>query len=420
MNRQCYSRENDTKAWQIMSHTTDADKKNNLTIILTVILLVSSLGQVMSDLYLPSLPAIARDLKVDTHYIQLTVALYMLGFCVSQLIYGPLSDAIGRRKPLLFGMALCVLASVLCTFSINIYMLYLGRLLQGLGIGAGTALARALLRDLFEHETLAKYNSYLAMSTVIILTIAPILGGYIEYYAGWRFNFSFLSLYGMLVLYLFYFNIRETNQYLHPENFTLPVIARNVKTLLTSTTFLRFAFCPLLTYGGILAWLTAAPIVLQERVGLNPVEFGWLYVVSGLGFASGGFINANFVEKFGINKMMCLGFLLQLGAGLFMLGFYLLGYINTVVIILPIMVYMMGSSLVFPNSSAGAFGPFAKIAGSAGAVFGFMQVLGGVVSSSVISMMHDDNQLPMAMAFIVSASMAAVIFLLLPKGWGKE
>ncbi|WP_133127272.1 multidrug effflux MFS transporter [Legionella nagasakiensis] len=388
-------------------------KKDSVTYrisLLAIILLVSSLGQVTSDLYLPSLPSMAKSLSVNASWIQFTIAIYMAGFSISQLIYGPWSDAVGRRVPLLVGLFINFIGSLICWLSPSIYLLFLGRFLQGLGVGAGYTLARPILRDLFEKEALAVYNSYLAVSTVFILSTAPILGGYIQQYAGWRYNFLFLSLYGLLILYFFYRKVSETSQYHHKDNFRFNVILTNANTLLKHPIFLRFSLCPLLTYAGIVAWLTVVPILLQEQLGLSPVQFGWLYIFSGIGFAVGGFLNMRFVMKFGIDKMMVLGFLCQLGAGLIMLLFYLFGYMNTWVIVAPILLFMMGSSLIFPNSSAGALMPFPKIAGTAGALFGFMQIFGGALSSSIMALLHDQTQLPLAIAFISMALLSILVF----------
>jgi DHA1 family bicyclomycin/chloramphenicol resistance-like MFS transporter/DHA1 family 2-module integral membrane pump EmrD-like MFS transporter len=194
-------------------------------------------------------------------------------------------------------------------------LLFFGRFLQGLGVGAANSLARPILRDLFEKEKLAIYNSYLAVSGVFILSIAPVLGGYIQHYAGWRYNFLFLSLYGFTIFCSYYVIVPETSQHHNKGNYKLKVILANANTLLKSPIFLRFSLCPLLTYAGILAWLTAAPIVLQDKVGLNSVQFGWLYIFSGIGFAIGAILNAKLVTRFGIDKMMELGFLCQLSAG---------------------------------------------------------------------------------------------------------
>lgn len=378
--------------------------------LLTILLLVSCLGQVTSDLYLPSLPSIAKGFNIHISWAQWTIAVYMLGFSISQLIYGPWSDSVGRRTPLIFGLSLNVVGGLICIYSVDIKMLLIGRLVQGLGTGAGTTLVRSTLRDIFNKETLARYNSYLAISTVVILTIAPVIGGYIEHYSTWRYNFVFLSGLGLLILTLYFFLIKETNEQRNTDHFKLSGILFNMKTLLTHPVFLRFALCPFLTYAGILAWITAAPVLLQDKLGLSPLMFAWVYILPGIGFAIGGFLNAKWVERLGIDKMIYAGILVQLIAGILMLLLYKANYFNLWVVIIPVIIYMLGASLVFPNSSAGAFVPFAHIAGTAGAVFGCMQIAGGVVSSSLFTIIDDENQQPMALAFIISAITTLIIF----------
>lgn len=381
--------------------------------VLAIILLVSSIGQVSSDLYMPSLPAMSKALMLSNHWVQFTVSVYMFGFCCSQLIYGPLSDAIGRKKPLIFGLILNIVGSALCALSPNIYLIYLGRLLQGLGVGAGTALGRAMLRDLFCGEHLAKYGSYVSMSTVLIFVTAPVLGGYIQTYAGWRFNFLFLTIYSILILILYTYKLGETNQHFTRENFSPRRMLDNSKQLLTSKQYLRFALCALLSYAGIMAWITAAPIVLQDHIGISAAEFGWIYLCAGAGFAGGGLMNASFVTRYGIQNMLIFGLILELCAGLTMSLLFLLGYMNIFVIVLPIFVFMLGTSFVFPNAVAGAFNPFPKIAGMAGAIFGFLQMFGGTISSSIISILPDHNQFPIGLAFTLLALIGLGFYYLL-------
>ena len=387
-----------------------AHSQPKMIVKLAIVLMISCIGQVTSDLYLPSLPAMSEDLSVSTTAIQLTIAIYMIGFCLSQLVYGPLSDGIGRRKPILFGLGLSIVGSITCSVSYNIWLVYLGRFLQGLGVGCGTALGRSILRDLFSGEMLAKYNSYLAMASIVILAIAPILGGYIETYLGWRFNFIFLFFYGLATLLLFYYKVDETNKHIHPENLSITTLKKNFLLVLTNRSFIKFSLCPLLTYAGILAWLTAAPIILQTTIGLTPIEFGYIYLFSGIGFVIGGFINAKLVVSKGLPTMMLFGFALQFIAGCLMFLSYYFDVLNTLVIIGPVMFYMMGSSMVFPNASSGALKDFPHIAGLAAVILGFMQILGGAISSNIFALVHQDNQLPMSIAFMITSCLGVLLF----------
>lgn len=375
-----------------------------------IIILISSIGQVTSDLYLASLPAMGKYFNVDSHWVQFSITVFMLGFCFSQLVYGPWSDAVGRRIPLISGLLLNFIGGFIATLSTHIYLLLLGRFLQGIGVGAANSLARPILRDLFEKEKLAIYNSYLAISGVFILTTAPILGGYIQQYWGWRYNFLILTLYGLFTLLSFYFKVSETSQHHHKDNFKVSVIWSNAKELYRKSLFWKYTLCPLFTYAGILVWVTATPILLQEKLGLSPSQFGWIYISAGLGFLMGAFLNTKWVRYCGIDYMIQLGFLGQFIAGLVMLVFYLLNFANVWVIVIPIFLFMTGASLVFPNASAGALTPFPKLAGTAGALFGFTQTFGGILSSGSIAILPEENQLPMAFAFIIIALLSFMVF----------
>lgn len=232
-------------------------------IIFIVATFASALGQVTSDLYLPSLPAISQGLNTTDHIAQLTIATYMIGFSLSQLVYGPLSDGIGRRKPLLFGLVLCLIGGVICLTAQNIETVIVGRLLQGVGAGACGALFRPIFSDLFSGEKLAKYGSYAALVGIWFLAIGPVFGGYIQHYMNWRMNFVVLVTASLIALFAVMLVLPETNIHLHPSNLRVSKIKKNLIALLTSPTFLGYNFCSLLTYGAITAWLTAGTIVLQ-------------------------------------------------------------------------------------------------------------------------------------------------------------
>lgn len=232
-------------------------KRENIFFIILV--LISSLGHVSTDLYLPSLPAIAENLQASFQSVKLTISIYVLGFAIAPLIYGPLSDGIGRRKPLIAGLIIYLIGSLICFSAQNIQLLIAGRLLQGIGAGAGTTLFRSILRDLFSGDKLARYGSYSALVTVGALAAAPIIGGYLQLYLGWRSNFIFLFCITFLALISVSFIIPETNQHLHPEHLTAKKIKSNFFTLVSNPIFVSYSLINFLTYGAILAWLLQVP-----------------------------------------------------------------------------------------------------------------------------------------------------------------
>ncbi len=385
----------------------------NLTLIFVLVLLLTSIGQVMSDMYLPSLPFIAHDFGSKIKFVQLTVSLYMYGYAFSQLFYGPLSDAVGRRPPLFIGMSICVVGSIVCLFAPSVHVLILGRFLQGLGAGAGVSVSRSIFRDIASGSKLARYGSLLGVVNVFIVATAPLVGSYIEVYFNWRVSFIVLAGYAIVLFVVMLIWLPETNQHIDRTRLKLKVMFVDLGELLKSPVFMGFSFTNSLTYGAILAWVTASPILLQTVLGLTPIQYALVAAFIGIAFVIGGLINAFTLKYFSVTRMISIGFSVMLISGLCMVFLKLIGYLNLTVIMAPTFFFIGGASLIFANTYAAAFSPFPKAAGSAAAIFGFMQVLGGAVASTIIAYIHDTNQLPVGIIFSICAGVSLVITRLL-------
>lgn len=374
-----------------------------------IMVLVSCLGQVSSDLYLPSLPAISLGLGTTDNLTQLSISLFMFGYSFSQLIYGPVSDAVGRRKPLLIGLVLCIIGGIACVFSSNIYFLICARLFQGLGAGASMALSRSITRDRCSGNELASFSTYLAILNVFVMASAPVIGGYVQHYWGWQSSFVLLSGYAIVAFFIVFFMLPETSKHIDSTSLKLNTLKNNFKQLLTHREFVGYSACIFLAYASVLAWVTVSPMLLQNVIGLSPVQFGWVAVLVGLAFITGGLCNALFVKRFGHLNMMRFGIVIKLIAAILMLFFGLTGHLNFYAVIVPLFIFLFGAAFIFPNTFAGALTPFAQTAGMAGALFGFAQTVGGAISSFIVSYLPDNNQIPIAAAFLVYALMAMAV-----------
>lgn len=381
----------------------------NPLLFFTYLFLLSCLGQISSDIYLPAFPAIRDAFHTTSHMMQISLSIFMLGFSISHLIYGPISDSTGRKKPLIIGIIIAIIGSLICLLSKNILFFIVGRSLQGIGAGAGAVLFLSILRDVYDGNELAKISSFLGISRVILLASSPLIGGYLLHFFNWQSCFTFLIIYSAICLLCTLLMLQETNCFQHLHNTVFTTITKNIWGICTNATFFSYAFFVMLAFGGILAWLTTLPFLLQEVVGLTPVQFGWVGMISGLFFIVGGFINAMIVERFGLDKMLTIGLKIMLLAGVVMLFFGLFHIINTLVIIVPVIIYIIGSSFIFANAYAGAMDPFEKMAGTAGAVFGFLQILGGAISSFLMSIFHAYDQIPLSIVLLLSGATALML-----------
>jgi len=360
------------------------------------ILMVATLGQLTADFYLPSLPNIAQDLTTSSGSVQLTLAAYMLGFSLSQLVYGPLSDRIGRKPPILLGIGLSLFGALICMSSVSINMLIAGRFFQGIGLGACNSVGRSLSRDFLSGNELARVGSYMGIVSAFMLALAPTLGGYVQHYLSWRTGFAILSCYTLIIWLALWYFLPETHHRRNPLATRFPVIIKNYFTLLTHKTFLGYSVCSSMAYAGLAAYLTATPFLMRNILHLTAIEFGWLSLCTAGALCTSAFINGRLVMRFGYANMLRVGVIIMLTGSVLLFVFNTLGTISVFNVMLPITIFALGTGFSFQNAFAGAFQSFPHIAGSAGALYGFIQILGGSLSSTLVAHLHESNALPLA------------------------
>lgn len=384
-------------------------KKHN-TIILVIILAVGTLTQVCTDMYTPSLPAIAHYFHADVGQAQFTMTALMLGMTLTCLLYGPLSEVIGRRLTLILGIFIAIVGAAICLFAHSITILQLGRFIQGCGLGACSTLWRSIFRDTYSGDELASVSSYLTNFILLSVVLAPIMGGYFEQYFNWQTTFIVLLAWSVIVLAMVAFLFKETGQHHGKHRLNIKFIVSTYRELLTTRSFMGFTFCSLLTFGGLFAWLTAGSVVLIKGAGMQPVSFGWLSIITGLAMALGGTLNGKFVKQIGSRIMMQWGWALMTLAGtLLFSGYYVFG-ITVWSVLAPAVIFIFGSTLVFANAFSNAFLDIGHIAGYGGALYSGIQLMGGVVFSAILSHLNASNPVPMAGMFIASGVLAWMVY----------
>ena len=383
--------------------------KEQLSYFLFLIFLVMA-GQFAIDLYLPSMPAITKSLKTTDSMLKLTIPLYLLGFAISQVMYGPISDAHGRKCTLYIGLSLFLIGSLGCLFSINAPMLIAFRMVQGLGAGAGIVATRSIMRDVFHGKTMAMVSAMVSMIWSVIPMVAPVIGGYIQVHGGWRVNFVVMSIYAVLTLLAVIFFLKETLLEKHRHPICLPSVILRYKRLISDRMFMAFTLMSSLCSAYFLSFITASPFLLQEHLNQTPIHYGWSILLVAIGGVLGSKLSSWIVHYHRIVHILLAGVTLQIAASFTLLILSILDFINITAIILPMFISGIAAGLIFPNCTTGAMTPYKHKAGMAGAMFGSIQMLMGFFFSFIISHLPTDSAIPLSIELFTISMIIAVLF----------
>lgn len=375
-----------------------------------LILLLATIGMVATDLYLPSLPFIQEYFHSAKASVQISLTFFLLGFSFSQVLYGPLSDRYGRRPIVVLGLGIGFLGSLICLFTPSVFFLNLGRFVQGFGLGSGATLFRTILRDVYSGDALARVGAWTAITSAGGMAMAPIVGGYIQREFGWRAVFIFLGLYAFGVLYLLWKKLPETNKQLNLIAMTPKVFFGSYKELISHPIFIGYSGCAGLALAGFSTYFASSPFLFENILHLTAEQYGLLAMIISVGLGLGGVTNAWLIPRFGRHRLLVLGTFFLFFGGFLML--ILSSEISVFRIMLPMSLYACGCAFVFANSFAGAFYPFGHMAGFAGALYGCIQISGGVIASALISTIQEKNQIPLSL-FLMTLGILAYLFQLM-------
>jgi len=394
--------------------------KNKTPILLIVLILVGCLGQINADMYTPSFKAITRSLRCTDNIVQLSLSLYLLSMGLSQLIYGPISEGIGRRLTIIIGIIINIIGAVIVAHTNTSDGLLLGRVIQGLGAGAAAALYRSILRDSFSGHQLTKMIAYFTNGAIFICITSPVLGGFIQDAFGWRTTFLTLIGYSIVTLILVITCLRETNTQQSKDKLNVHFLLNSYRELITDRGFLGCCLCVFLTYGGLFAWFTSGSLICVKMLGISPATFGLLNILTGLSVLIGTNLNTKISKRFGASAAMQLGWSTIAIAGISILTCHFIMSLNIWMIIIPVCLFIAGAGFIWPNTFTTAFNPFGHIAGYASAIYGCIQIIGGAFFSTVLSYIPETNALPLAIAISLSGILALLCFLIIVKPTMKK
>ncbi len=376
--------------------------------ILVFLLLLITVGQFGVDLFLPSLPHIADSLHSPISWVKMTIPIYLIGLGVGQLFYGSISDSIGRKPVVLFGLVLFLISSVGCFLTSEVHILVTFRLLQGLG--AGSAIARVILRDVFHGKQMARVAAWIVMTWAVTPVVAPVIGGYIQHYLGWRANFGVMFLYALMIWILVFFFFPETLDDQHKKVLKTKLILRQYKKVFTRPLFLALSLMSSFCYGYFVSFATASPFLFQNQLRLSPVEFGWTVLVIALGTVLGATICSKAVLRFKITQVTWVGSVLMLLSTLSMALLAWVGIFNVMAILVPPALGSVGAGMVFPNCTTAAMTPYKSNAGVAGAAFGFIQMFNSFIFTTIASYLPSQNARMLSIELLAIALLVFFVF----------
>jgi DHA1 family bicyclomycin/chloramphenicol resistance-like MFS transporter len=368
---------------------------------------LTAIAPLSIDMYLPSFPALAADMRVDIGRIQLTLGTFLVGLALGQAFYGPISDRFGRKPPLYVGLGLYALAAAGCAMARSAESLMLWRFLQALGGCAGMVMARAVIRDRLDaHESARAFSSMmLVMGLAPIL--APILGGAILSASGWRAIFWLLALAGLLILALVHFRMeeslpRERAAPLHPG-----AIVASYTGLLRDREFLGYSLSAGFGQAGMFAYISGSPFVLIELHGIDPSHYGFVFGANALGLIGMSQLNARLVHGRTLDSVLRRAVLAPCAAGLMLAAAALAGVLVLPVLLAGFFVFIGSLGCITPNASALALTHQGHRAGTASALMGTLQFSLGTVAGAAVSLWHDGTALPLAVV-MAACGMGAV------------
>jgi DHA1 family bicyclomycin/chloramphenicol resistance-like MFS transporter len=373
---------------------------------------LTAFGPLSIDMYLPALPAIGRDLAASESVIQLTLTACLIGLAIGQVVAGPVSDALGRRRPLLIGVAAYVLTSLLCAVAPTAPILVALRLLQGLAGAAGIVIARAIVRDLYSGVAAARYFSRLILIFGIAPILAPVLGAQILRFTSWHGIFLALAVVTAVLWLGAARALPETLPVERRRSGSFGDTVQTFRRLAADTPFLGYAVSGGLGFGAMFAYIAGSPFVLQSIYHISPQTFSLIFGLNALGFVITSQINGSLVSRIPPARLLTAGVTVTAVAGLALLAVILVGGLGLAAVLPPLFVLVSSVGFVVPNAVALALSRHPEAAGTGSALLGVIQSGIGAAGAPLVGIAGIATALPMA-AVIATSGVGAILARLL-------
>jgi MFS transporter, DHA1 family, multidrug resistance protein len=385
-------------------------RRTNKFHLITILGLLTAIGPFSIDMYLPAFPDIAKGLHTTVADVTLSLSSFFIGISFGQLLYGPLLERFGRKKPLYAGLCIYLIASVGCALAASVNALIVLRLLQALGGCVGMVAARAMVRDLFEVKENAKVFSMLMLVVAVSPIIAPTLGGYVTSLLGWRYVFVMLIIVDIIIIISAYFLLPESRK--PNPNFSLrpgPIL-NNFSGVIRHPQFYTYALTAAVSAAGLYAYIGGSPHVFMEIFHVSEKQYGWIFALIAMGLIGASQVNSLMLRIYTSDQLIRVALFCQSVVGITTVCLTLFGLTDLFVTIFLIFVFLCTQGFVFPNASALSLAAFGHTAGSASALLGAIQMTIGACTSALVSILQNHTALPMTGVMACCAISALSVF----------
>ena len=376
---------------------------------------LSMFAPLSTDMYLPALPSVAHDLSASAAAVTLTLTSSLIGLGAGQLIAGPVSDAFGRRRPVLAGIAIYTLASVLCAAAPDVWTLAVMRLIQGAAGAAGIVIARAVVSDLYSGVAAARYFARLMIVMGLAPILAPVIGGQLLHFTDWRGVFLVLAGIGAL---LGFFSWRGLGETLPPEARGGKGVATMfgvLGMLVRDRRFMGLTIIFAVCFGAVFSYISGSPFVLEDIFGLSPQVFGLLFGLNAVGLVTASQVGGHLVSRVGPQRLLTIGV-----ASITLAGVVLMASVLTHAGLAPVEIcffWLISSfGLVAPNATALALAPYPHVAGSASALMGLTQFFLGAAVAPLVGLAGNRSALPTATVILALVFTAVLVLAVSARG----
>lgn len=392
------------------------DVQNKISLpILGVVLLLGSLtafGPLSMDMYLPALPIVAEDLHTTTSLAQLSLTACLIGLAVGQLVFGPLSDIQGRRKPLISTLIVYAVASVLCAFSTHIWVFIGLRFVQGVSGAAGIVIARASARDMYSGKELTKFVALLALVNGAAPILAPIIGGGILNFATWHTVFYTLGIIGLVMFIAVLFFLPETLPEQNRADGNFFAVVKTFGRLIKDPVFMGIASTQAFISASMFAYIAGSPFVLQNIYNVTPQQFSLFFALNGVGIIIAAQATGRLSNYFKEVNLLLTGILISFTGSILL---FIVVWQELSLVMVAIALFLVVSSLGMVSTTAFSLGMETQgdAAGSASAFLGLLPFLGGGLVSPLVGIAGDMTAWPMGIIILLCSSSALLLYFLL-------